>query len=252
MKSAKLSLTIAVAVAFLLLGGLVLGLTFAGAPAEAQTVDSLPRTITVVGDGKVTIKPDIATTNIGVEIMASTVKEASTEAATTMEAIIDALKANGVAAKDIQTSGYNVWMERPYQEIGVEESTQATIYRVSNTLNVIVRDLDNLGTVLDVAMEAGANNIYGVNFSLADQGELASEARADAVADALAKATELAGLNNVEVGQVVSISEVVGGGGYYASNFSKLASFEGMGGGTPVSPGELELTVQLQITYQIN
>jgi uncharacterized protein YggE len=216
-----------------------------------QAEPALPRTITVVGEGKVKIKPDIAQINIGIEILGDTVQEASDQAADAMDAVLAILTAQGVEQKDIQTSGYNVWVERPY---GPEGPTGDTLYHVNNTVSVTIRDLDSVGTILDATIEAGANSIYGVTFNVADPSPLMSEGREKAVTDARSKAEELAELNNVAVGEVISISEVIGGApGYYAGGFRGLSPAEGMGGGGagPISPGELELTVQLQITYRI-
>ncbi len=216
-----------------------------------QAEPALPRTITVVGEGKVNIKPDIAQINIGIEIVGDTVQEASSQAADTMDAVLATLTSQGIDQKDIQTSGYNVWVERPY---GPEGPTGDALYHVNNTVSVIIRDLDTVGTILDAAIEAGANSIYGVTFNVADPSKLMSEGREKAVADARSKAEELAQLNNVTVGEVISISEVVGGaGGYYAGGFRGLPVVEGVGGGDagPISPGELEMQVQLQITYGI-
>ena len=216
-----------------------------------QAEPALPRTIAVVGEGKVKIKPDIAQINIGIEIVGDTVQEASSQAADTMDAVLATLSAQGVDQKDVQTSGYNVWVERPY---GPEGATGSTLYHVNNTISVTIRDLDTVGTILDAAIEAGANSIYGVTFNVADPGRLMSEGREKAVADARSKAEELAELNNVAVSEVISISEVIGGAeGYYAGGFRGLSVAEGMGGGGagPISPGELEMMVQLQITYSI-
>jgi uncharacterized protein YggE len=215
-----------------------------------QVEPALPRTITVVGEGKVKIKPDIAQINIGIEIVGDTVEEASSQTADTMDAVLATLTAQGVEEKDIQTSGYSVWVERPY---GPEGPTGDALYHVNNTVSVTIRDLDTVGTILDAAIEAGANNIYGVTFSLADPSPLMSEGREKAVADARSKAEDLAQLNNVTIGEVISISEVIAAGGYYAGGFRGLAVAEGMGGGGggPISPGELEMAVQLQITYSI-
>ena len=216
-----------------------------------QAESALRRTITVVGEGKVKIKPDIAQINIGIEIVGDTVQEASSQAADTMDAVLAALAAQGVDQKDIQTSGYNVWVERPY---GPEGPTGDTLYHVNNTVSVTIRDLDTVGTILDAAIEAGANSIYGVNFSVADPSVLVSEGREKAVADARSKAEELAELNNVAVGEVISISEVIGGAaGYYGGGYRGMFAAEGMGGGGagPISPGELEMMVQLEITYGI-
>jgi uncharacterized protein YggE len=221
--------------------------------ASLQTEPALPRTITVVGEGRVRMKPDIAQINIGIEVVGDTVKGTSSEAASTMEAVMASLQAQGVDEKDMQTSGYNVWVERPYGPEGMP--TDEVRYHVGNTVMVTIRDLDTVGTVLDAAIEAGANNIYGVTFSAANPGSLMSEARETAVADALAKAQELAELNNVTLGEVISISEVISPGGLYVGGIRSAAAFaEGMGGGGggPISPGELEMTTQLQITYAIN
>ena len=217
----------------------------------SQAETALPRTITVVGEGKVRIKPDIAQINIGIEIVGNTVKEASSQAADAMDAVLATLAAQGVEQKDIQTSGYNIWVERPY---GPEGPTGDTLYHVNNTVSVTVRDLETVGTILDASIEAGANSIYGVTFNVADPSLLMSEGREKAVADARSKAEELAELNNLAIGEVISISEVIGGaGGYYAGGFRGLSAAEGMGGGGagPISPGELEMMVQLQITYTL-
>lgn len=231
------------------------GFVPAVAQAQEQTpsASTLPRTITVVGEGTVNIKPDVAQANIGVEVVEATVKEASSQAKDVMEAVLAALQEAGIEEKDIQTSGYSIWADRSFgpEGPGGEESVR---YRVSNNVFVTIRDLESVGSVLDAAIEAGANNIYGVNFSLDDSTAVESTARERAVQDARAKAEELAELNGVQVGNVISISEVIGqGGGFFGGSFQSMAAREGLGGGGagPISPGELELSMQLQITYEL-
>lgn len=229
-----------------------------GYTGRAQTVTptqptgTLPRTITVVGEGKVTIKPDVARSQIGVEVVKSTVQEASAEAQDVMEAVLDALKTAGVAEKDIQTSGYNIWVER---RPATEGKTQdEVLYHVTNQVQVVIRDLDSVGEVLDAAIEAGANNIYGVTFGLDNTTKVKSDARAKAIADGQAKAEELARLNNVELGEIMQVSEVIGsGGGYYTGFSENAAAARGMGGGGagPITPGELELAMTLQLVYAL-
>lgn len=255
MKNRQLWILATTSVAVLVLAGvLVLARTgFAPPAAQAQThaeaTSTLPRTITVVGEGRVRIKPDIAQATIGVEVIKPTVKEASRGARDVMKAVLKALKEQGVAEKDIQTSGFSVWAERPYSPEGPSEEI---LYHVSNQVAVTIRDLETVETVLGVTIEAGANNIYGVTFSLADPSQAESEARKKAVDDAKAKAQELATLNGLKLGDVVSVSEVIGGGGgYYVSSFREVALVEGMGGGGPIAPGELELTMQLEIVYAV-
>ncbi len=155
----------------------------------------------------------------------------------------------GIAGEDIQTSGYSVSADRYGSEGQLLEKPN---YRVSNTVNVLVRDLPNLGQVLDAAVNAGANNIYGVEFLLDDATAARSAARKLAVANAQATATELAELNGLKVGPVLSISEVIGGmGGYYGNQFSAAQADKGGGGVAPIQPGQLNLTMQIQITYEL-
>ena len=120
------------------------------------------------------------------------------------EAVLAALREQGVADTDMTTSSYSVYAER-YGSDGPLPNDQVR-YRVSNNVTVLVRDLDALGTVLDAAVVAGANNIYGVEFLLDDPTAARSEARGLAVANAQATAVELAELNGLAVGNVISIS----------------------------------------------
>jgi uncharacterized protein YggE len=241
----------------LILGGAYvggLGNWFTVADVQAQTptttiATAIPGTITVVGEGKVTLEPDIARVTIGVETVTATVKEASDTNRAAVESVLEALLAQGIAEEDLQTSGFSIFAERFGPEGPLAEGDVR--YRVSNNVMVTIRELDNVGTILDAAIEAGANNIYGVEFAVDEPGEAESEARAAAIEDAKVKAAELAELTGLSLGQVVSVSEVVGaGGGYYAGNFAEQARAFG-GGGTPVTPGQLDLVMQLQVIFSI-
>jgi uncharacterized protein YggE len=207
--------------------------------------------ITVVGEGTVNIRPDVARANIGVEVIQDTVKDASAQNKVTIEAVLAALKAQGIEERDIQTSGFSIFAERYGPEGPLPDDRVR--YRVSNNVMVTIRNLDNVGTVLDAAVEAGANNIYGVEFLLDDPSQVEAEARASAIEDAQTKAQELAQLNGVGIGQVMAVSEIIGlGGGYYNSNFAQGMMYQmGGGGGAPISPGELKLTMQVQVSYAI-
>jgi uncharacterized protein YggE len=208
------------------------------------------RSITVVGVGKVSLVPDIAQINVGAEAAASTVSEAKAEVDRQMAAIAAALAETGVAEKDIQTSQYSIYYERepvpvarpaPSEE-GLAVSSGA--YRVSSMLQVTVRDVDTAGDVLDAVVEAGANQVYGVTFTVSDEQKWQSGARENAMTDAKARAAELARLAGVELGDVLSVSEVVGGMPV------PMASERAYGGGG-IAPGELELSTQVQVTFAI-
>lgn len=225
---------------------LVLGGSWNASTAQAQT-ETMPGTITVVGEGKVSIEPDIARANIGVEVSDSTVAEASAENKRLIESILTALAEQGIDEKDLQTSGFNIFAERfgPSGPLSDEEVQ----YRVMNTVSVVIRDLDRVGDILDAAIDAGANSIHGITFQVEDPGSAENEARQSAVADARMVAEELAALTNVSIGEVVSISEVIGGnGGFVQNNFAAVSDAAGGGG---FVPGELEMTMRLQITYAI-
>ena len=237
------------------LSGSLTGCDLRGASAEvvSTAVPESARTITVVGQGKAHSPPDVARLNAGVEVTAATVQEATQEAAERMTAILAALEELGIADEDIQTSNYSIYFERDYgPEIGAigEEGAPEGRYRVSNMVEVKVRDLGRVGTVLDQVVQAGANSIWGVSFAVEDTGALEKEARAKAVEDARARAQDLAVLSGVELGEVVSVSEVIGGPslGGYAFQVERPVEVGGVG---PVSPGEVEFSVQIQVTYGI-
>jgi len=250
-----------IAVGLLLIGGIYgLPALTRGAAAQARASTPTPiaatpapivdinRTITVVGEGTVSAEPDQAEVMVGVETRGDTVQEATGESADIMEALLEALEAEDVAIEDIRTSGYSVWTEYVNRPEGTAEEQEA-IYHVNNIVTVKVRDLDNLGAILDGAIEAGANSIQGITFTIEDKAELAADARAQAAADARAKAEELAGLMNVEVGPVVSVSEVIGASVYPV--LRQAAMGLGGGGAGPISAGKLDYTTQLQVVYAI-
>jgi uncharacterized protein YggE len=200
----------------------------------------------VVGEGKVTAPPDIAMVDLGVQVSDPDVKAATDKAGATMETILAALKAQGVADADIRTSYYNIYVDRPYSPDGTPIEGN---YQVNNNLQVTIRDLSKLSETLGAAVEAGVNSVNNITFNLSDTNELEAQARQKAVDDAVATAQDLAQLNGVAVGEVVSVSEVVQGGIIY----SDFAAAQGVGGGGvgPITPGDVNVTVQLQITYAI-
>ena len=202
--------------------------------------------ITVVGQGTAYGQPDQATVVVGVETFAATVAEATTQNQTTLDNVMAALTAAGIAAEDIQTTNYSLYAEQTYGENG---PTGIAGYRVSNQVNVKIRDIALVSDVLAAVTEAGANAIYGVNFSVADPAALEAEARALAMQDAANRAASLAELGSVSLGEVVVISEVVGapvmpyGGGYAMEQAASAAP--------GISPGQLSYQVQVQVTYSI-
>jgi uncharacterized protein YggE len=241
----------AATIALVMLAGVMVTRTVHAWPraqVQSETVDRVEpvRSITVVGEGRDKIKPDLAHVDIGVSVKNSTVQEATSEAEKVMDAVMIALKGHRIAKEDIQTSGFSIWADE-YQPGPQSQSRDEVIYRVSNQVKVTIRDLDEVAAVLDAAIESGANSIYGVSFGLDDPTQAESDARKKASADALAKAQELASLHGAQLGALLSISEVVGS----AANYEAMRGLGGVGGGGPISPGELELILRLQVVYAL-
>ena len=216
------------------------------APAAQSGSTAVAGGVTVVGQGTAYGQPDQATVVVGVESFAATVAEATTQNQTTLDNVMAALAAAGIAAEDIQTTNYSLFAEQTYGENG---PTGIAGYRVSNQVNVKIRDIALVGDVLAAVTEAGANSIYGVNFSVADPAALEAEARALAMQDAANRAASLAELGNVALGDITVISEVVGtpvmplSGGYAMEQAASAAP--------GISPGQLSYQVQVQVTYSI-
>jgi uncharacterized protein YggE len=201
----------------------------------------------VVGVGTASGTPDVAHVNVGIDTESSAVQQAVNDNKTKMAALLDALKGLGIQDKDIQTTNYSVYTQRAPGPNGAPDSGPLT-YHVTNQVDVTVRDVSQLGDILDKAVAAGANNIYGVNFSVSDTSKLQADARAKAFADAKARAASLAQLAGVQLGDVVSISEVIGNSGpIYAAN----AAVGMGGGGAPIQPGELQVNMSVQVTFAI-
>ncbi len=226
------------------------------APAFNAATFNPARTITVVGRGEVKVAPEIATTTIGVDVQAGTVDAAMAEAQARMDAILEALKGLGIADADIQTSNFSINFERSPGSEPMASSTQTEpgefqpvpgFYRVSNMVMVTIRDLERVSEVLDTAVKSGANNIWGLSFGLDDTEALEAQAREAAIRNARERAESLAELNGVVAGGVVSISEVIG-----SQAIPLYAAAEGRGGGgTPVQPGEVTFSTQIQVVYAI-
>lgn len=217
----------------------------AGGPSGAVAPEA-QNAISVSGEGKVSAEPDMAEIIIGVESRAPTAKEAASQNSEDMNEVMAVLEGMGIAEEDIQTVDYSIRVEMDYRG---DEGPKVVGYVVDNAVRVKVRDLDLVGDLLDQATEAGANNIYGITFTVEDPRPFQEQAREMAVAEARRKAGQLAEAADVRLGDLVSLSEYLVGGPVYVE---RAAAAEGMGGGAPpISPGQLEITAQVQMSYEI-
>jgi uncharacterized protein YggE len=240
----KWNLTLGVVIALLLAAVLAVqltGVTFVHAAANA--VGEPTRQITVAGEGAVSAQPDYARANLGVQVLAPTVDAATQENETKMAALIARLKEQGIADKDIQTSNYDIFPQRNFQN---GKPGEITGYQVSNTVQVTIHDLSKVSTILDQATQAGANNVNGVSFGLDNQEKLQVMALDKAVTDAQAQADELAKSSGVARGELLSISQVVTPNPIPFVNATAQAD-----GAVPIQPGEIEVSARVQLTYAI-
>ena len=184
---------------------LVIGLlALAIFPAAAQDADITMNTITVIGNGKATAAPDMATIEIGVEFPNTDVAAAYSEVNTTIERIIEAIVALGVAREDIRTTGVNIYSEG----IPTPEGQMENRFRVGNRVQVTVRDLSLIESVIDTAVTSGANNIFGLQFGISDPSALEADARVMALDNARERAGQIATNIEVELGDIVSVVEM--------------------------------------------
>lgn len=210
--------------------------------------DEIPRRVTVSGVGEVSIAPDTGIVTLGVEISNPDLATAQSEAASKMEAVIAAAKATGVAEADITTGFYNIWVDRNW------ESPEQTIrgYNVSHTITIKVRDIDNIGAVIEDSLNAGANSVQGISFTVEDPGDAVSQAREAAIEDARAKAEDLARLTGVSLGQVVTIDEY-SYNPYQVARSGEVYAEEADGAmAPPINPGQSTISVQVQIAWELN
>ena len=216
--------------------------------------------ISVTGEGTLSLEPDLTLVNIGVETTATTVAEARGEAASAMAAIIAAVKAYGLEDRDIQTRSFNIWPQYEFQDevtpLGRRSSKQVLVgYRVSNTASIKVRDLDNVGVIIDDIAEAGgdATRINGISFTVEDPKPFMAALREAAVLDALAKAQQFADLTNVLVGRLVYIAEAGRGAPIISQDFGVERAFAAVSApvATSISGGELELRLTVQALFAI-
>jgi uncharacterized protein YggE len=242
----KWNLFVGTVIVLLLAGVLVVQLTgVSPVRAAFDTTQKPARVITVVGQGTSSAQPDLAYANLGTQFVAPTLTEATQESNDTMTAVIAKLKELGVADEDIQTTNYSILPQQDYQN---GTPGPITGYQVSNTVRVTIRDLTKIGTILDQATQAGANNVFGVTFALNDPDQLQREAYDMALRHAQERAADLTKAGGVQLGDLLSITQSS------TSNPGPVVEAAvGRGaGGTPIQSGTLEVQVQVQLIYAIH
>lgn len=209
--------------------------------------------ITVTGHGEISAKPDIVEISVGVLTHAPTASQAAKDNSAIVTRLMTTLTEHGVAEKDVQTKELHVapryTQPNPGDRANSAEFVPRIIgYEVVNNVGVIVRKLDQVGTLLDALLQAGANQVSGISFRIEHPEGLMDQARMEAMADAKHKATLLAREAGVRVGAPRSIEEPDG------QPFLPRFSSNMMGASAPqmpVAPGEEKISVTVSVVYEL-
>ena len=227
---------------------LVLVLLLVGCNASAEPTDQPEQSsISVSGTGTASAAPDVVNIQLGVDTVDTDPMAASNQNSENMNAIIAVLGEMGVAETDIQTINYSMWVEDVYGPDN--QPTGEKRYRVSNQVSIRLRDLSQIGALIEETTNAGATYVAGITFAVADTTELEQAALDDAIANAEQKAGWVASEMGVELGRLKTVIE----GGYNTSPIPYLGSDSGIGGGAeaPISQGQFTVSAQVQVIYEL-
>lgn len=234
------------------------------AQQESSDQSSTKRSVSVTGSAQVRVQLDLAIVRVGVQTSASEAATALDNNNEQMQALLDALQQAGVAEDDIQTQTIQLQPQyanapqafppqpvEPAQSETMSDTTSSapeiTGYIAVNTVEVRTSDLANLGSLLDMIVAAGANQIAGIRFDISDANDALTKARDAAWQDARQKAEQLADLAGSELGDVLTISEFSRGPVPMAE--ASLAARDVSA--VPVQPGMQDVGVDLQVTWQL-
>jgi uncharacterized protein YggE len=219
-------------------------------PAAAAGDTTAPEhLITVGGEGKVTVTPDLAHVQLGVQIQKPTAKAARDAAATAMTNVVAALKKLGIDDKDIKTTQVSLNAVYDYPP---NASAVLRGYQLTNQVAVTVRDLGKLSDVVDNAVAAGATTVDGISFDVADRTSIEAQAREAAAKDARAKADVYAKTLGLAITGVSAVSEQVSAPVWYAPSYANAAAGAVPDkAATPVQAGSTDVTIDVQVSFLI-
>lgn len=220
--------------------------------AHAQSIAAAPASadstlLSVSAQAEASRVPDIATLSVGVVTQAADGNTALRQNAEQMAGVVAALKKAGIADRDVQTSGVNLYPQYHHSE---NQPPRITSYQANNTVNVKVRDIAKLGKVLDALAAEGANQISGPHFGIDNPEPVQDEARLLALKQAQTRAETYAKALGLRVRRIVSISEG-GSGGFRPAPMMAMASRGKAEMDTPILPGETTLSVGLDVVFEL-
>lgn len=203
-------------------------------------------TITLTGRGSVEQPPDTAIINVGVQVEAKTAAEAMAQQATQMNGVFAAVKAAGIADRDMQTGNMSL---NPVYEYPNNARPRLTGYQASNSITIKVRKLDTLGKTLDAVVKGGGNTINGISFSVDQPEKFQNDARVEAIKDAAAKAELYAQAVGYRVKRIVTISEQEF---YVPPPMPVMMRMQDQAAeSTPIAAGEVSLTQIVNVVFEL-
>ena len=206
--------------------------------------------ISVSGSGSISVEPDLAVLNVGVEAIGKTVSFARSEAASAMDSLVSSLKKEGILTKDIQTQQLTIYPRYDYQT----NKQVLTGYSVTNTARVKIRDLSKVGKIVDNAAASGGDyvRINGISFSVEDTHQYMETLRKQAVQKAQIKAEEYADSAGVKLGSLRSLTEVGAPSPHMSSAMDNQMRAMSVPMESPISGGELQITVTVLTIFNID
>jgi len=216
---------------------------------ETRLIDiNTDRWVEVSGEGSVSAAPDFARVTLGVTTTAKDAREAMAANAKSANALVALIKSERVSAADIQTSDVSISPMFSNQPPAQASAPTIIGYSVSNNVTVTVRDISGLGALLDKAVAAGANAIYGIGYGENDPSALLDKARPLAVADARRKAEIYAAAGGAKIGRLMELSEEPGARpvAFAARNYAPGAAAP-----TPIEAGQDKLTVTIMARFEL-
>ena len=223
------------------------GLAMTASAQSSPTIANDGTLLSISAEAKVTRIPDIATLSTGVVTQAADANAALRQNTEQMTKVVTAIRAAGIAERDVQTTGISINPQYRYAE---NQPPAITGYQASNTLNVKVRDIAKLGKVLDTLVSVGANQVNGPSFEIDNPDEAYDEARVAAIKKAQSRAELYAKTLGLRVRRVVSINE--GGGNAPPSPMPVMLRMQAMeASDTSVSPGESALSTTINVIFEL-
>jgi uncharacterized protein len=217
--------------------------------AQTLPVQTQPNPgVSVVGEGIVLAQPNVARITLGVDVVDQSLANAQAQAAQRMDAVVNKLKADGIAENDIRTVSYNV---TPQYDQSNGQAPVLRGYDVQNMVEVRTTNVGSLGSLLDDVVGSGATRIFGINFEASDMESLKNQARDQAMANATSKAQQLARDANISLGRPVIVEESdIGGVNPVQQQIAPRAA-AAPAAVTPIQPGQLQVSTTVRVTFAI-